>query len=55
MARLYREINEAGGFVRLYGLDPGLFDAIRICRLDRFVEVCVDEATALRSTDSSGN
>jgi anti-anti-sigma factor len=55
VARLYREVNEAGGFVRLYGVDPVLLDAIRICRLDRFVEICVDEATALRSSDSNSD
>jgi anti-anti-sigma regulatory factor len=55
VARLYREVNEAGGLVRLYGLDPDLLDAIRTCRLDRVVEICVDEDTALRSSDSSSN
>jgi anti-anti-sigma factor len=50
LARLYRQVNEAGGFVRLYRLDPSLFDAIRICRLDRVVEICVDEAAALRTS-----
>jgi hypothetical protein len=55
VARLYREVNEAGGFVRLYGVDPDLLGALRTCRLDRVVEICVDEASALRSSDSSSN
>jgi anti-anti-sigma factor len=55
VARLYREVNEAGGFLRLYGPDPDLLGAIRACRLDRVVEICVDEATALRSTGSGNN
>jgi anti-anti-sigma factor len=47
LARLYRDVNEAGGLLRLYGLEPLLLDAVQICRLDRVVEICTDLATAL--------
>ncbi|MGO9466920.1 MAG: STAS domain-containing protein [Isosphaeraceae bacterium] len=46
VAWLYRRVELAGGFLRLYGLDPVLFDALRICRLDGVVEVYADEAAA---------
>jgi anti-anti-sigma factor len=55
VARLYRQVNEAGGSLRLYGPVAMLADAIRICRLDRVVEVCVDQAAALRVKDASSN
>jgi anti-sigma B factor antagonist len=54
VASLYRKVNEAGGTLRLFGLNPVLRDAIRICRLDRVVEIYVDESKAIddgRSTD----
>jgi anti-anti-sigma factor len=55
LARLYRQVNEAGGSVRFYRLGPSLLESIRICRLDRVVEICVDEAAALRTADSNTN
>jgi anti-sigma B factor antagonist len=53
LAWLCRRLDMAGGVLRLCGLDPVLFDMLRLCRLDRFVEVYTSEATALRSMQSS--
>ena len=46
LAWLHRQVGEANGFLRLFGLDPELRDALRICRLDRVFEVYTDEAAA---------
>jgi anti-anti-sigma factor len=47
LAWLHRQVGRGKGFLRLYGLDPELRDALRICRLDRVFEVYADEAAAL--------
>jgi anti-anti-sigma factor len=47
LAWLHRQVAQGKGFLRLFGLDPELRDALRICRLDRVLEVYADEATAL--------
>jgi anti-anti-sigma factor len=53
LACLYWRVNEAGGSLRLYGVGPVLIDALRICRLDRVVEVYADEAAALGTGPST--
>ncbi len=47
LAWLYLRLEVAGGRMRLCGLDPVLFDMLRICHLDRVVEVYTDETAAL--------
>jgi anti-sigma B factor antagonist len=53
VASLYRKVNEAGGTLRLFGLNPVLRDAIRICRLDRVIEVYIDESEAIDDSRST--
>jgi anti-anti-sigma factor len=47
LAWLHRKVEAARGFLKLYGLDPVLHDALRICHLDRVFEICADEQEAL--------
>ena len=47
LAWLYLRIDTAGGMLGLCGLEPVLFDMLRICRLDRVVEVYANESAAL--------
>jgi anti-sigma B factor antagonist len=48
LAWLHRRVEAARGFLKIYGLDPVLHDALRICHLDRVFEICADEEEALR-------
>jgi anti-anti-sigma factor len=50
LAWLHRQVGQGKGFLRLFGLDPELHDALRVCRLDRIFEVYVDEASALAAS-----
>ncbi len=47
LACLHLKIAKAGGFLRLFGLEPILRDALRICRLDTALETYATEAEAL--------
>ena len=43
---LHRRVERARGRLRLRGLDPVLRDMLRICHLDRVLEIVPDEAEA---------
>jgi len=47
LACLHREVVKARGFLRLFGLEPIVRDALRICRLDTTIEIYSNEAEAL--------
>jgi anti-anti-sigma factor len=53
LAWLYLRIDAAGGVLSLCGLEPVLFDMLRICRLDRVVEVYANESAALLTMHSN--
>jgi anti-anti-sigma factor len=53
LAWLYLRIDTAGGVLSLCGLEPVLFDMLRICRLDRVVEVYANESAALLTMHSN--
>jgi anti-anti-sigma factor len=55
LAWLYLRIDAAGGVLSLCGLEPVLFDMLRICRLDRVVEVYANESAALLTMHSNGD
>ena len=44
---LHRRVAKAAGFLRLYGLEPVVHQAFRICCLDRMLEIYDDEPQAL--------
>jgi anti-anti-sigma factor len=50
---LHRRVTAAAGFLRLYSLEPVLRDALRICSLDRTLEIYNDEREALAGTESA--
>ncbi len=50
---LHRRVAKAAGFLRLYGLEPVVRQAFRICCLDRTLEIYDDESQALAGTTSS--
>jgi anti-sigma B factor antagonist len=52
LAWLYLRLDMAGGTLSLCGLDPVLFDMLRICHLDRVVEVYATEAAAILTANS---
>ncbi|MFI5454284.1 MAG: STAS domain-containing protein [Isosphaerales bacterium] len=47
LASLHRRVGKTRGFMRLYGLNPVVRDAIKICRLDTEFEIYNGEAEAL--------
>ena len=47
LALLQRRVGEAGGLLKLCGLDPVLRESLRICRLDREFVIYDDEDDAL--------
>jgi anti-anti-sigma factor len=47
LASLHLKVVKARGFLRLFGLEPIVQDALRICRLDKTFEIYVSEAEAL--------
>lgn len=47
LASLHRDVAKAEGFLRLFGLEPIVRDALRICRLDTVLEIYESEAEAL--------
>jgi anti-sigma B factor antagonist len=47
LASLHLEVVKARGFLRLFGLEPIVRDALRICRLDTALEIYASEAEAL--------
>jgi len=47
LALLQRRVGEAGGLLRLCGLDPALRESLQICRLDREFVIYDDEDDAL--------
>ena len=47
LASLHRQVVHAKGFLILFGLEPILRDALRICRLDGTIETCENEEEAL--------
>jgi anti-sigma B factor antagonist len=47
LALLQRRVGEAGGLLKLCGLDPVLRESLRICRLDRDFVIYDDEDDAL--------
>jgi anti-anti-sigma factor len=53
LAWLYLRIDMAGGTLSLCGLDPVLFDMLRICHLDRVVDVYATETAAILTANSS--
>ncbi len=53
LAWLNRKVADNQGVLRIYGLDAELFEALRICHLDRVFEVFADEAEALAASHSS--
>jgi anti-anti-sigma factor len=53
VAWLHRKVVNAAGFLRLYGLEPVVREALRICRLDRTLEIYDDEAEALAGDRST--
>jgi anti-anti-sigma factor len=53
LAWLYLRIDTAEGVLSVCGLDPALFDMLRICRLDRVVEVYANESAALLTMHSN--
>ena len=46
LACLHREVVKAGGFLILFGVEPIVRNALRICCLDRTIEICENEAEA---------
>ena len=52
LAALHREAVRANGFVRLFGLEPIVREALRICRLDASIEIYESEAEALSACRS---
>jgi len=48
LAGLYREVHRQHGRLGLYGLEPLFRDMLRICHLDRMLDIYADEAEALR-------
>jgi anti-anti-sigma factor len=53
LAWLFLRIDTAGGTLSLCGLDPVLFDMLRICHLDRVVDVYATETAAVLTANSS--
>jgi anti-sigma B factor antagonist len=53
LAWLYLRIDTAGGVLRLCGVEPVLFDMLRLCHLDRVVEVYANETVALLTIQAS--
>ena len=49
LALLQRRVGEAGGLLKLCGLDPVLRESLRICRLDREFVIYDDEDEALEA------
>jgi anti-anti-sigma factor len=47
LASLHRELVKARGFLRLFGLEPIVRDALRICRLDTALEIYGSEEEAI--------
>ena len=47
LASLHLKVVKARGFFRLFGLEPVVRDALRICRLDTALEIYPSEAEAL--------
>ncbi len=47
LASLHLKVVKARGFLRLFGLEPIVRDALRICRLDTALEIYASEAEAL--------
>ena len=47
LASLHHQVVKVRGFLRLYGLEPIVLDALRICRLDKALEIYASEAEAL--------
>ncbi len=47
LACLHREVVKAGGFLILFGVEPIVRNALRICCLDRTIEICENEAEAV--------
>jgi anti-sigma B factor antagonist len=47
LASIHLKVVKAGGFLRLFGLEPIVRDALRICRLDTALEIYESEAEAL--------
>ncbi len=52
VACLYLRIDTAGGTLSLCGLDPVLYDMLRICHLDRVVDVYANETAAIVTANS---
>jgi anti-anti-sigma factor len=53
IAWLHHRVTSAGGLLRLYSLEPVLREALRICSLDRTLEIYNDESAALAGSDSA--
>jgi anti-anti-sigma regulatory factor len=49
LAGLHQRLIAARGYLKLYGLEPILQDALRICCLDRKMQIYGDESEALAS------
>jgi anti-sigma B factor antagonist len=49
LAWLHRRLTAANGFLKLYGLETMLHDALKLCGLDRTFEIFHTEAEALES------
>jgi anti-anti-sigma factor len=47
LACIHQEVVKAGGYLRLFGLEPIVRDALRICRLDTSLEIYESEAEAM--------
>jgi anti-anti-sigma factor len=47
LAWLHQKVIETKGFLRLFGMEPVVCDALRICRLDTTFEIYASEAEAL--------
>ncbi len=50
---LHRRVAKEAGFLRLYGLEPVVRQAFRICSLDQMLEIYDDEPQALAGTSPS--
>jgi len=50
LASLHHHVVKVRGFLRLYGLEPIVLDALRICRLDKALEIYASEAEALSAS-----
>ena len=50
LASLHLEVVKARGFLRLFGLEPIVRDALRICHLDTTIEIYESEAEALSAS-----